>query len=103
MTKSTSVFTASLVAMGLIAAPAAAFEIVNDEVEPAKVIVEQWVQVVSAGKTARFRPFENPTLLKIELSHIRLQCEAGENDHVRLANNNCYVNGDLAGEGQFRM
>lgn len=85
------------------AAPTGALEIVNDEAEPAKIVIERWVQFVSAGGRARFRPYENPTTIKIELRHLRLSCEAAPDTEVRLAHYNCYVDGELAGEGQFRM
>ena len=85
------------------AAPADALEIVNDHAEPAKIVIERWVQFVSAGGRARFRPYESPTLIKIELRHLRLSCEAGAEAEVRLTEYNCYVDGELAGEGQFRM
>ena len=83
--------------------PAGALEIANDHDEPAKIVIERWVQFVSAGGRARFRPHDDPTRIKIELRHVRLACEAGANAEVRLADNNCYVDGQLAGEGQFRM
>ena len=84
-------------------APAGALDIANDHDEPAKIVIERWVQFVSAGGRARFRPHDDPTRIKIELRHVRLSCEAGADSEVRLANNNCYVDGNLAGEGQFRM
>ena len=87
----------------LAATPAAALEIVNENPEPAKIVIERWVQFVSAGGSARFRPYDDPTRIKIELRHVRLSCEAPPDAEVRLAANNCYVNGELAGEGQFRM
>lgn len=87
----------------LVSSPAAALDILNDHDEPAKIVIERWVQFVGPRKEARFRPFESPTRIKIELSHVRLECHAEENDQVRLAENNCYVNDKLAGEGQFRM
>lgn len=82
---------------------ALALEIENAHSEPAKVVIERWVQFMNPGDTAFFIPRESPTLIKIELSHVRLQCTASSEDLVRLASNNCYVNGELAGEGQFRM
>ncbi len=87
----------------LAAAPAAALDIVNAHPEPAKIVIERWVQFVSPGGQARFRPYDSPTRIKIELRHVRLSCEAGADSQVRLADNNCYVDGELAGEGQFRM
>jgi hypothetical protein len=90
-------------ALTLLSTPASALDIVNEEREAAKIMIQSWDQVVGAGQTARFRPYQSPTLIKIELSHIRLQCEVRESDQVRLVDNNCYVNGELAGEGQFRM
>lgn len=89
--------------MAVGAAPATALEIVNEHDEPAKIVIERWVQFVSAGRRARFRPYENPTRIKVELRHLRLSCEAGAESQVRLADYNCYVDGVLAGEGQFRM
>ncbi len=83
--------------------PADALDIVNDHDEAAKIVIERWVQFVGPRKEARFRPFESPTRIKIELKHVRLECHAEAEDRVRLANNNCYVNDELAGEGQFRM
>jgi hypothetical protein len=87
----------------LVSQPASALDIVNENPEPAKVMIEKWVTILSPGRGARFRPYDEPTLIKVELSHIRLQCEAGPEDSVRLAENNCYVNDELVAEGQFRM
>ena len=84
-------------------APAQALEIVNDHDKPVKVLIEGWVRFMGPHQSARFRPFEDPTLIKIELDVVRLQCEAGADDQVRLADNNCYVNGELVAEGQFHM
>lgn len=90
-------------ALCLAAAPAEALEIVNDHDEPAKIVIERWVQFVSAGGRARFRPYADPTRIKVELRHLRLSCEAGAESAVRLADYKCYVDGVLAGEGEFRM
>ncbi len=87
----------------LLPAPSLALEILNDHDEPAKIVIERWVQFVGPRKAARFKPFDSPTRIKIELSHVRLECHANAGDQVRLADNNCYVNEKLAGEGQFRM
>ena len=103
MTRLPRLIGTTALALTLLSTPASALDIVNEEREAAKIMIESWDQVVGAGQTARFRPFASPTLIKIELSHIRLQCEASLNDQVRLADNNCYVNGELAGEGRFRM
>jgi len=82
---------------------ASALEIINENREPVKVMIEKWVTILSPGRGARFKPYDEPTLIKIEQSHIRLECEAGPDDVVRLTGNNCYVNGELVSEGQFRM
>ena len=87
----------------LVPGNAKAIEILNDHDEPVKIVIERWVQFIGPRKEARFRPFDSPTRIKIELSHVRLECHAEADDRVRLANNNCYVNDELAGEGQFRM
>lgn len=92
-----------LAALLVSGAPAEALEIVNDQEEPAKVLVEGWVRFMGPHQTARFRPFEDPTLIKIELNVVRLRCEAGAEDVVRIADNNCYVNDELVAEGQFHM
>ena len=97
------VLLAVLVPLFLLPAPSLALDIVNDHDEPAKIVIERWVQFVGPKKAARFKPFDSPTRIKIELSHVRLECHAEADDKVRLANNNCYVNDKLAGEGQFRM
>lgn len=90
-------------AASVVTASAAALEIKNDHEEAAKVVIERWVQFIGPKKAARFKPFESPTRIKIELRHVRLECYAEAEDTVRLADNNCYVNDELAGEGQFRM
>ena len=94
---------ALLVPLALATQPASALDIVNENPEAAKIMIEKWVTILSPGRGARFRPYDEPTLIKVEQSHIRLECEAGPEDSVRLAENNCYVNGELAGEGRFRM
>lgn len=94
---------AALTPLFLLPTPSLALDIVNDHDEAAKIVIERWVQFIGPRKAARFKPFDSPTRIKIELSHVRLECHAEADDHVRLADNNCYVNGKLAGEGQFRM
>ena len=94
---------ASVVPLYVYSTPALALDILNDHDEPAKIVIEKWVQFVGPKKAARFKPFDSPTRIKIELSHVRLECHAKAGDQVRLADNNCYVNNELAGEGQFRM
>lgn len=94
---------AALAVVLMASTPVHALEIANDHDEAAKILIEGWVQFMMPHRSAKFRPFEDPTLIKIELNVVRIQCEAGPDDQVRLADNNCYVNGELAGEGQFRM
>jgi len=93
----------AVVLLFVFSTPSLALDILNDHDEPAKIVIEKWVQFVGPKKAVRFKPFDSPTRIKIELSHVRLECHAETGDQVRLAENNCYVNDKLAGEGQFRM
>ena len=56
----------------LLSTPASALDIVNEEREAAKIMIESWDQMVGAGQTARFRPYQSPTLIKIDLSLLSL-------------------------------
>ena len=58
---------------------------------------------IKPGDSAVFTPTNPPVLLHLEIPNFYIPCEADTNDEVKVEGNQCYVNGEAAGDGQVRM
>ena len=93
-----SAFLITVVAFG-----ANALTIINGTDHSLKVTAEKWQRRINPGDSAVFTPTNPPVLLHLEILDFYISCEADTNDEVKVEGNQCYVNGEAAGDGQVRM
>ena len=93
-----SAFLITVVAFG-----ANALTIINGTDHSLKVTAEKWQRRINSGDSAVFTPTNPPVLLHLEIPNFYIPCEADTNDEVKVEGNQCYVNGEAAGDGQVRM
>ncbi|MBL26216.1 MAG: hypothetical protein CMM50_01510 [Rhodospirillaceae bacterium] len=94
---------AAAAVLTLTASPSFAITFHNDHAEAIRIDIEKWVQFLNPGGEAVFHPSTDPAKFRVESRQFRLECEAPADAEVRLADYKCYVDGELAAEGQFHM
>ena len=87
----------------VVAFAANALTIINGTDHSLKVTAEKWQRRINSGDSAVFTPTNPPVLLHLEIPNFYIPCEADTNDEVKVEGNQCYVNGEVAGDGQVRM
>jgi len=100
---SISVVLASMLLVVTVATKASALTITNGTEHSLKVTAEKWQRRINPGDSAVFTPTNPPVLLHLEIPDFYIPCEADTNDEVKVEGNQCYVNGEAAGDGQVRM
>jgi hypothetical protein len=82
---------------------ARALDIINDQPEAVRVIIENWEQVLYPNKSARFNPTADPVEIRAEFPAYLILCTAPRNAEVRFKDNACFVNGEKTAEARIQM